>query len=105
MTIINPAGPPQWYQTYRVEAPLATHWRKASCEEINCPAYFKGWKTYIDLSTDLGQKQYYYITKESKRRFSELKVTDTIIAFTFESGQPCFGRDKHRIQLDRPENY
>lgn len=102
---IPPSGPVTWYQTYRVTAPVQTHWRKATCAEIDCVAYLHGWKTTVDLSTDLGAKQAHYITKESRRKFTIQRINESLIEFTFEAGQPCFARDKHRIQLDRPENY
>lgn len=101
----TPSGPPQWFQTYRVTAPTSTHWRKASCEEVGCTAFLKGWKTEIYVGTDLGQRQFNYITKESRRRFKMTKTGPDTFDFVFEPGQPCFGRDKHKVRLDRPEHY
>jgi hypothetical protein len=99
-------GPPQAYQTYAVLAPHETHWRPATCEEADCSAYLFGWRTVVDLSTDLGQKQYHYITRLSGRKFvEEPGQADNTAVFTFEPGQKCFRSDDHRVRTGRPELY
>lgn len=98
---LAPEGPAAAYKTYSINAPLATHWRDATCAEVECQAQTFGWRTVLDESTDLGQRQAHYIRKQSGRRFTEERQPDTLTAFTFEAGQECFGT--HRVSLERPE--
>lgn len=90
-------------QTYQIVAPLETHWRPASCEEVSCPQAERGWKMRIDLSTDLGQQQAHYIKHLSGRKYRAEKVGDQLFELTFASGQPCF--TEHKARLDRQEKY
>ena len=80
------------------DRPQATHWRKATCKEVNCPQGLQGWLTVVDVSTTLGQAQEVYIRRSSGRRFTE-KQYGTVIEFTFYPGQDCFR--EHRVPLDR----
>ena len=89
------------YRTFAMRAPLGTHFRPASCEEMDCPAYLQGWTTRVDLSTDLGQAQARYIRKDSGRTFTEVEPG----VFRFEPGQACFRASDHRTRNDRPEMY
>jgi hypothetical protein len=91
-------------QNYRVESPLATHWRKASCEEADCAAQAYGWQTRIDLKAELGQKQAHYIRALSGRKFTEQVDPDSdTVLFLFDADQTCFAQ--HQIPLERPELY
>lgn len=100
-----PILPTQAVKTYQIASPAATHWRQATCLEVDCAAHKNGWKTVVDLSTQLGQKQAYYITKQSGRSFCAERAGESLVSFTFEPGQPCFGADKHRVRIGRPELY
>ena len=104
---IQPQGPVSGYKTYEIARPLATHWRKASCEEVECQAYLNGWQTFIDESDDKGAAQAYYIRRESGRGFVEMFNEHGITVFTFGAGQTCFssGDNDHRIPLDREAFY
>lgn len=96
---IDPQGRADQYKTYEVAAPLETHWRKATCAEVECDAHLRGWATAIDVSTDLGKTQANYIRLHSGRKYTVTEV-GTIVTFTFPSGQQCFR--PHRVPLDRP---
>lgn len=87
-------------QHYKVERPLRTHWRTATCEEVGCRYYQTTWTTTIDPSTDLGKRQYDYIKYRSGRIFTETKEGGLVV-FTFPPGQPCFARDEHKVLLER----
>ena len=89
------------YRTFQITAPLATHWRPATCDEADCGAYANGWRSVIDERTDLGAKQAYYITHDSGRRFTSYRREDGLTAFEFEAGQRCFQSDSHRVPLER----
>ena len=47
MNRITPGLPVADMKTYGIRAPLATHWRKASCVEVECEGHRTGWLTVI----------------------------------------------------------
>ena len=98
---IDPALPVHAYKTYAIASPVATHYRTASCTEAGCLAQRNGWKTVVDESRALGQKQAFYIRSRSGRKFTETRNGTT--EFVFEAGQECFA--EHKVPLDRPELY
>jgi hypothetical protein len=100
---IVPAAPPSAFKTYRVVAPLATHWHTVTCQDAGCEHYQHGWESHIDERTDLGQRQAHYIRRESGRRFTEAKNELGLTVFTFEAGQKCFAQ--HQARNMRPEHY
>jgi len=109
-----PRGSPAAYKTYRIAAPLATHYRTGlSCAEYQCEAYLLGWESHIDERAEFGQKQAHFIRKLSKRRFTEQRDDAGLTVFTFEPGQEGFlstdpaeaGHQNHRKRLDRLEHY
>jgi hypothetical protein len=102
---IAPAAPAHAYKTYQIVAPDQTHWRPATCEEVNCVAYQNGWTTTVDTATELGQQQAEYIRRRSGRAFTEDSADGRMVTFRFRAGQTCFAATKHRIRLDRPELY
>lgn len=104
MPLIDGRMRPDEYQTYQIVAPPATHFRPATCAEIECMAYLHGWKTTVDPSSDLGAKQLDYITKRSGRAFVSEKLATGLVEFTFEAGQVCFQASTHRVRLfEKPE--
>lgn len=100
-----PAMPVQAYTTYGMLRPLKTHWRRATCEEAGCAAYLKGWVTTVDLSTELGRRQYDLITRDRERRYSVQRVTATMVKFTYGPGMPCFARSAHQMVLEREPRF
>lgn len=99
---VQPAGPAQAYRTYQVVAPVSTHFRPATCDEVTCPNQANGWRTIIDESTDLGKQQAHYVRNTSGRRYTETREA-ALTTFTFEAGQLCFR--EHQVRIDRPEIY
>lgn len=99
----TPALPVTAYTTYGITVPLSSHWRAATCAEVDCDRHLNGWVSVIDEATDLGQRQAAYIRRDSGRAFREEKRPDGLTAFTFEPGQRCFASADHRVRLDRPE--
>lgn len=108
-----PVGPAAAYKTYTIRAPIATHWSGIiTCAEYECGAYLYGWDSFIDESTDQGQRQAHYIRKESGRRFTEERRDDGLTVFHFEAGQQGFAsrvitedHSRHRRRLDRQEQF
>jgi hypothetical protein len=96
---LEPAMPAAAYKTYRIVAPVATHFRPATCAEVNCPAYVKGWKVHVEeLPPHL-----LHAAKTSGRRYREMHVAEGETYLVFEPGQSCFRSGEHRTRIDRPE--
>jgi len=104
MGALQPNMPVTAYKTYRILAPVSSHFRPGTCAEADCPHYLSGWQSRIDESTELGQRQAHYIRRESGRRFTEHRDEAGLTVFGFEAGQKCFG-GQHQVRLDRPELY
>lgn len=99
LTRFHPLLPVQVMQTYSVAQPLATHWREATCQEVDCEHQALGWMTLVDERTGLGQAQAAYVRRQSKREFREEKRADGLTVFIFAAGQRCFR--KHKVPLER----
>lgn len=100
---IIPVLPAQAYKTYQIVAPRSTHFRPGTCEEAECGAHARGWRTLVDESTDLGQQQAHYIRMLSGRRFTAERTAEGLTAFTFAPGQTCF--QQHQVPLEREPHY
>lgn len=83
-------------KTYVAAVPLATHWRRATCEEVQCGAFLRGWRTTVAYGSDKAE----YIRKHSGRRFTETR-DEVLAVFEFEPGQQCFAASEHRLPLER----
>ena len=98
---IAPVGPAQAYQTFQILAPSSTHRRKATCVEVDCPDYQKGWRVRVE-GLDAGML---HTAKTSGRKFTELHVAEGENWLVFEAGQPCFRAATHSVPLDKQEIY
>jgi hypothetical protein len=100
----DPVLPVGAMKTYEVARPLVSHWRAASCREVDCGAWLRGWQTVIDVSTRArggrpsGAAQANYIRMHSGRKFSVEQHGD-LVTFTFPPGQTCF--TAHRLPVHR----
>lgn len=90
-------------QTFAIEAPAATHFRRASCEEVSCPMAERGWTMKLDLNTELGRRQGRYIKRNSGRKYEVVDQRDGLVTLKFSGGQECF--QEHQVRTDRPERY
>lgn len=106
-TVMGPGGasylapnmPVTAYKTYALAAPVETHFRKATCQEVECEANLKGWTTVCDVATDLGKQQAQYIYHMSGRHFTTSEV-GTLVSFVFSPGQVCFREHKRQLERD-----
>lgn len=103
-----PLLPVQKMQTYAIRRPVATHTRPATCEEIGCPDFLKGWRTVLPS----GSPQVDLLICASrgeidgiKRPFQEQTAEIRVRTFDFPPGTPCFKATTHRTGIDRPEIY
>lgn len=100
---LEPVGGAEFYKTYRWAAPLETHWRLATCEEVDCIDFLSGFVMTVDFSTELGQKQLWYLTKEDKdRHYSMQRTGPWEVKLIYGPGNPCMKRGDHRAPLGRP---
>ncbi len=97
-----PIAGPEYYNSYRVSAPSRTHRRRATCEEYECAGYLYGFVTTVDLSTELGQRQYHFLTHDKKRKYHEQRVTLNLVKFIYGPGNICMNWDSHTVPIDRP---
>lgn len=86
---------------YKILNPASTHFRPATCEDVDCGGYVNGWQSTIDESTDLGQAQAHYIRAQSGRRFTETRTPAGLTEFTFPAGQECFRSGEHKTNIGR----
>jgi hypothetical protein len=94
---LQPAGPAAAYQTYEIAVPLATHWRPATCAEVNCPNYEHGWRVRVEGL----DPQLLHTARNAGRRYQELAVGPGETWLVFEAGQACFQASAHRTPLGR----
>lgn len=110
------SGNPGDYKSYSLKLPKATHYRPGVCGEVNvqcvqtdalgnficsewhCSRHAHGWKTMVDVSTQLGQRQEKYIETQAGRSYTRAQA-GTLITYVFAAGQQCFSQ--HQVALER----
>jgi len=98
---IMPAMPAQMYTSYQIVAPISTHFRPATCEEVGCSHYRDGWQIRVEGLSP----QMLHTATQSGRRFRRVPVAEGETWLLFEAGQPCFKASTHKTRLDRQEFY
>lgn len=93
-----PEMPAHNYRTWAITSPLRTHWRPATCAEVECGKHLRGWTTVTDDPAVID-----YVRRRSGRRFREEALPGGISRFSFEAGQRCFQWRSHQLRLDREE--
>lgn len=99
---VKPATGPENYKTYGISMPLRSHWRPATCEEVDCEPYRHGWVTTLDLSTADGQMHAATIKGLRGYRYSVQQASPSLVKYVFPAGQTCFHAGTHRLPLERP---
>jgi hypothetical protein len=101
---IPPNMAPEAYVTYRILAPITTHWMPATCEQVECEAFIYGWTIAVDEATELGQRQAHYIRHDRTRSARESRSDAGLTVFDFGAGQQCFAASQHKRQV-RPDQF
>jgi hypothetical protein len=101
---IEPNLPVTAMKTYGLSAPQETHYRRASCAEVDCPNYANGWRSGFDVTDPEKAHAAYLIRMHSGRLFTVQELTGPSgsveqVIFTFGPGQECFLR--HSVPLER----
>lgn len=99
---IAPKMDPRAYRSFEVHAPLATHYRNASCREMECQHYLSGWVSRFDTATGEGRR-WAVAVKRSGRRY-QYREEGTVVTFYFGPGQSCF-QAPHKVETGKPEIY
>lgn len=95
-------APVQSMRTFEINQPIATHFRRATCAEVECGARAAGWKMGFDLTDPERLAAARWIRDHSGRTMAA-EVADGKVTLTFPAGQDCF--QKHRVPLEREPFY
>lgn len=87
-------------KTYELRAPLTTHYRKATCAEVDCAAHQFGWATTVAAGS-----QDEALIRRAGRAFTVEAQPDGFLRFVFPAGQPCFAASRHVVPLEREPLY
>lgn len=106
--MINRAAPVRrvdQMKTYGLSAPQATHYRRATCREVECVNYANGWRSGFDVTDPVKANAARLIRLHSGRLFTIEEIrggplnTVQMVIFTFGPGQECF--QQHSVALER----
>ena len=92
---IVPKLGPHAFKSYSWRQPLETHFRRVSCAEVRCGDYRHGWVTVVDTATELGRRQFDYLTHDRTRQWSMEKSGTSLVSFTYPPGQQPFDSTRH----------
>lgn len=99
---LQPKMQPQNYKTYSVRAPLSSHWAKATCEEVDCDGWLYGFVTTVDVGTELGQRQFHFLTHDKRRSYSMQDIGAGLFKFVYRPGNICMNYQEHRAPIGKP---
>ena len=91
-------------QEFSLKQPLATHFRPARCEEVECEAHVEGWVTVLDAGNP-EHGPLFLALKRSGRHYTEMRSEEVegfppgMTAFVFPPGQQCF--EGHQVPVER----
>lgn len=98
----EPKLPPGAMQTYEVDAPLTTHWRAATCQEVECAAYMQGWHSDVPPDSDAEVRiQQTYDSEIRRGAVTTSQTPEGFIRYHFPAGTDCFRRIWHKLPLER----
>lgn len=94
-----PLMPVGGMQTFEIRAPIATHWRAATCAEVDCQHYLRGWATTVLADSDDER----LIKRSGRKTLAVERQPGGFVRYVFGPGQECFGASRHRVRIDKPE--
>lgn len=100
---VEPKLPASAMRSHLILAPEQTHFRAATCEEIQCPQFLKGYGVPLkDIDAeDLGLLRSFIETYKLKA--SRVEIKDGEWHLWFEAGQRCLRASTHRMRIEKPE--
>lgn len=100
---VPPRLGPAHFKTYALLRPRGSHFRQATCEEFECDQFINGFELHVDTSTQLGQRQYHYVTHDTTRSFVKKRTGQFIFTFHYPPGNDGFGdAHRHLMNIQRP---
>lgn len=98
----EPMLPVTAMQTHQALAPLETHWRKATCEEVDCLAWREGYGIPLKSLDDEDLGLIRQFVQTYKLECVKIEIADGEFHLWFEAGQRCLRADTHRLRNDDP---
>ncbi len=95
------AAPASMYQTFSIRAPKSTHWQPATCEEVSCEYYTRGFKVSLDESKPVGSGNAAMLRADKTRTKREYRDEFGMTIFEYPPGTKCM--NKHSKRLEKPE--
>lgn len=88
--------------SFELHQPRSSHFRVATCAEVECEAYRNGWTMGFDLTNAAAVKAANWVRNQSGLAFTFERL-DTRVIFTFKPGQRCLEsyRSPHYVPLER----
>ena len=83
------------YKSYSWRQPLETHSHRVSCADAQCSDYRHGWVTLVDTATELGQRQFDYLSHDTSRSPHVEKTGTSLVSFTYPPGSQPFDSTRH----------
>jgi hypothetical protein len=85
-------------RTFALSTPVASHFRPATCAEVECAHWRDGWRMVLDPSTDLGRRQLQFIHWRAGRAYTDVSSPgDALVTLIFKPGQRCFA--EHHVPI------
>jgi len=96
---------PKQVEHWALKAPIGSHFRPATCEEVNCDDYTHGWDTLIPPT--LPGQQLVAMIREVYQPGQYTVTQDELggTVYRFAAGTPCLRRVRHRIRSERDYLY
>lgn len=94
--------------TYSVKSPPTTHTRPATCEEVGCLVFKRGFTITLPIGSEKIEHLKRAMRGEEdgiKRLDAKVERDGTLVHVRFAKGTPCLRATRHRITLHRPELY
>lgn len=98
---IAPLLPAHSMKTFEIRRPLATHYRRARCEEVGCDKHRAGWIMGFDLTQQAKVDAANQVRRIAHHRGLRCRIDQvgTTVTFTFAAGQQCL--EGHQVPLER----
>jgi hypothetical protein len=97
---VDPQMPTANYKTYTIARPTTTHWRPATCLEVDCQHYKHGWATTVMKGSEDEA-----LIRTLGKRFLETNEPNGFVRLVFYPEQPCFRASAHRVPVEREPLY
>lgn len=100
----DPRLPVHAVKTYAIVQPLATHWRPATCAEVDCQPHQFGWATTViaeseDETTLLRAAA--GAVDGHRRHYVKQAEPAGFVRYVFSPGQACFAAGRHQVPVGR----